>query len=120
MQREKVLETILAIVAGLLLLALVLSVQALHIIALALLGTALAFPFLSEKIALLWLKLAEVLGKINSVLLLSLIFYLVLTPWAFIFRFFHRDNLYMIRKQVGSYYTERDYEYSARDFDNPW
>lgn len=120
MQRDKVLETILAIVAGLVLFALVLSLQALHVIALVLLGIALVSPFLSEKIAMLWLKLAHGMGKVNSLLLLSVIFYLVLTPWAFLFRLFHRDNMHMTGKQAGSYYAERNYEYSARDFDNPW
>lgn len=38
-----------------------------------------------------WLKLAQLLGIVNSRVILSLMFYLVLTPVAFLYRLFNRQ-----------------------------
>jgi len=119
-KREKVLETILVIVAGFLAISILFSIKTLMYIALVLLGVTILSVQLSEKIALFWLRLANILGKINSFLLLSAIFYLLLTPWAFIYRLFNKDILKIKAKQEESYYFERNHEYSAQDFENMW
>jgi hypothetical protein len=40
-----------------------------------------------------WLALAKFLGRVNSAVFLSLTFFLVLTPLAFVLRLFGRDEL---------------------------
>ena len=120
MKREKVLETILVIVAGILIISLISKIKALNIVALGLLVLTLVSPFAAEKIAWLWFKLAHIMGRINTFILLFVIFYLFLTPLAFIFRLFNHDNLMLRKKQRDTYYTERNHNYSAGDFENIW
>jgi len=40
-----------------------------------------------------WMKLAGIIGNINSRILLGLVFYLLLTPLAFFYRIFNRNAL---------------------------
>lgn len=49
-----------------------------------------------------WIKIGNVLGKINSTILFTLIFFLVFTPIAFIFKLFGRDRLHTNFKAVKS------------------
>lgn len=49
-----------------------------------------------------WIKIGNVLGKINSTILFTLIFFFVFTPIAFIFRLFGRDRLNTKFKAVKS------------------
>ena len=57
----------------------------------ALLLLGLADNPLANLLSAGWLKLSELLGAINSKIILSLIFYLVLTPVAFIYRLFNKQ-----------------------------
>ncbi|MFT5168133.1 MAG: hypothetical protein ACI8P3_003372 [Saprospiraceae bacterium] len=78
--------------------------------------------FLSKKIAWLWFKLAETLGRINGFILLSLLFYFLLTPLAWLMRRFKKDTLKLKKKSypANSYYIDRNHDYSAKDIENPW
>lgn len=49
-----------------------------------------------------WIKIGNVLGKINSTILFTLVFFLVFTPIAIIFRLFGRDRLHTRFKAVKS------------------
>ena len=59
-----------------------------------------------------WMKIAVILGKINGFIILGLIFYGMITPYAIILRIFKREPL-MTKyvKTKNSYWTETD----ARD-----
>lgn len=49
-----------------------------------------------------WIKIGNILGRINSTILFILIFFLVFTPIAFLFRLFGRDRLNTNFKAVKS------------------
>ena len=53
-----------------------------------------------------WMKLGLILGKINSYVILGLIFILILQPIAFIMKFLNYDPLRMKRKKNESSYRE--------------
>ena len=62
------------------------------------------------------------LGAINSRVLLTLVYYLVLTPIALLYRLTHRDPLSLKRADdTGrSYWIVRDHTFGPRDLERPW
>lgn len=121
-KRLKSLETALVIVTGLLALYFWLKNPWLLRSALAVGLAAVFSPWLSEKLHAGWMLLAQGLGWFNGRVLLSLVFYLFLTPIAWLARKAGAANLQLRRKPAGegSYYIERNYRYEARDLENTW
>jgi hypothetical protein len=75
--------------------------------------------YLAEKIVWIWDKIALILGTINSKILLSVIFYVFLVPIALLSSLFKKkDELILKKKSEGSYYKERNHEYSSEDLEN--
>ncbi|PCJ27656.1 MAG: hypothetical protein COA97_03295 [Flavobacteriales bacterium] len=81
--------------------------------------TSIISSYLAEKIVWVWDKIALVLGTVNSKILLSAIFYLFLVPIALISRVFKKEDELILKKRTeGSYYKERNHEYSSEDLEN--
>ena len=120
MSREKVLEAILTIVAGLLFFYFLLNVSILLYLAFALAVIGIVSGFLAGKIVWLWFKLSKALGFISSRILLSVIFYFVLLPLSLLYRLFHKDNLMLDKKNKITFFVERDHQYTSDDLKNPW
>lgn len=55
-----------------------------------------------------WMKLADLLGKLVSPLVLGVIFFVLITPYALIARLSGRDPLRLKRRQLNSYWLERN------------
>ncbi len=83
---------------------------------------SLAVPVLGDLIVKGWYKLAEILGAINGRILLSIIFFIFLTPIALLSRLFVKKNPLALKKQEsgGSAFTERNHLYTAKDMENVW
>ncbi len=94
--------------------------QAFVAVALALLIIALFIRPAAKQISRGWLKFAEVIGTFNSRVILSLTFYLFLTPIAFLFRLFTRNPLMLKADDAPSFYTERNHTYSGADLEKMW
>ena len=89
--------------------------------ALALMLVALFVKPLARIISRAWMKFAEVVGTFNSRLILSLVFYLLLTPLALLYRAFNRNPLSIKPGQKdGSLFVPRDQFYSKTDFEKMW
>ncbi|WP_031529395.1 SxtJ family membrane protein [Dyadobacter crusticola] len=87
----------------------------------AILGLVCIFiPLAGELIVKYWFKLAEVLGKINGAILLTIIFLVVLVPVALIARLNKKDALALKRNQTGSLFHERNHKFEAKDLENVW
>jgi hypothetical protein len=122
MKRERTLETMLVITVGLLVLHLIFKKPWL-LTAAAVIGLIGVFSnFLSEKITLGWTKFAEVLGRINAAILLSVVFFLVVTPIAFLRKLLGgKDTLHLRdRRDARTLYEERNHAYEAKDLENTW
>ena len=119
MKREQVLETIIVIAAGLLAISVLFGVRELIFVSFGFLCIAIVSRYLAEKISQFWFRAAHLLGRINSFILLSAVFYLILTPVALISRLFNRSNL-TLKKDLESFYVQRDHEYLPEDFENTW
>jgi uncharacterized protein involved in cysteine biosynthesis len=72
-------------------------------------GAGLVIPFALKPVYILWMKLAFVLGWINTRILLILIFYLVFTPVGLLMRVLGKDHLERkIEKNKASYWKKRE------------
>ncbi len=61
--------------------------------------------------------LTGIIGKFNNIVLLSLIYWVVLTPVAF---FMKKKTGVVLKKPVGSNFMERSHLFSKNDLNNPW
>ena len=120
MKKEETLKAHLMIVAGLLIFFLITKNPLFAYISLGLSLVSLFIPPVGMWIAIGWTKLTELLGAINSRILLSLIFFLVLLPVAFISRLFRKDAMQIKRSATGSLYSVRNHIYTGDDLKNVW
>lgn len=111
-------KTQLVMVTGLLVLAAFFDSE--YIAHLALIVGLLSFiPPAGNRMVWGWYKLAEGLGWFNSRVLLSLVYYLVVTPIAVLFRIFENDPL-QLKDRKGSMFNFREHTYTKEDLENPW
>ncbi len=122
MNASKALETLAVLALVSLAAGLYFDARPFSILALALLFTGLFLKRIAVRIAEAWMRFAGVLGAFNSRVILALIFYLFLTPLAFVYRLFHGDFLRLRRADdpKTSYWTRRDHRYSAGDLGKIW
>ncbi|MCA1802884.1 MAG: SxtJ family membrane protein [Rhodothermaceae bacterium] len=122
MTREKQLETILVVSTALLLFFLIFNVSWLLYSAFALSLLALISRSFSYWFTRGWLGFSEILGFVMSRLIMTLLYFLVLTPIALLYRAFNKDPLQLNhnRNRSGSYYTHRGHIYTAKDLNNTW
>lgn len=88
--------------------------------ALVLLTVALARPALLAQPNRLWLAFGARLHVVTSLLILGVLFYGVLTPFALVLRVFGRDRLHLKRSTGSSYWSARDDADRAPSFDKPY
>lgn len=80
-----------------------------------LLLAGLLIPALARRFHVVWMRLAVVLGYINSRVLLSLMFYGVFTPYGIVSRLVKRDPLNRRGARRESYWTQRKQTKQARE-----
>ena len=65
-------------------------------------------PILLKPIYILWMTFAVILGWVMTRVVLSLVFYLIITPIALITRLIGKDFLTLKSKKLESYWNNRD------------
>jgi len=122
MSSKKEIQTILVIIIGFLILYAVFRWQGFWIMALIIGIPGLLIPSIRSYIVKGWFRLAKMLGFINARIILSIIYFVLLCPLAFVSRLFSKDKFQFKKKKSAqdSYYTVREQEYNAEDFKNPW
>ncbi len=65
-------------------------------------------PWLLQK----WMVLLHFIGRINTKILLAIVFFGVLTPIAWMYRFFHKSP-----KKEDSSFVQREHTFDASDFE---
>ncbi len=119
MEKDKQLEAILVIVLGFLVLYLVLEKPLFLWISLGLGLLSLFSNFALAKITWIWYKLAEGLGYVNSRVLLSAVFFVVLVPVALMARLISGNKL-KLKKEQRSYYEEVNVKYDKEGMEDMW
>ncbi len=72
-----------------------------------LVAAGLLVPPAARAFHVAWMRLAVLLGHVNSRVLLTLMYYLVITPYGFVTRLVGRDPLRRRGAAQGSYWVER-------------
>ncbi len=80
----------------------------------------LLVPKLAAYLAWGWLRLAHILGTINAKIILTLIFYIILTPIALLYRFWRGDALGVRQRQPHSNWHRRDHTFQKEDLEKAW
>lgn len=75
--------------------------------------------FVADKIHLFWNKLSSVLGYIMPKVILTLIYFIFLTPVALIYRIKNKDNL-QLKNNKKSMFNDRNHSYTNKDFETTW
>lgn len=113
-------ETMLVITVGFLLLHLVFKQRVFLFLALGFGLTGILSAWLSEKTDWLWQQLSLALGRVSNTVLLTLIFFLVLTPVGILRRLFTKGSFLSWDKDKHSNFTDRDHRYTKKDLENTW
>jgi hypothetical protein len=120
MRREKQLEALLTITVGFAVLYLIFKKPYLLSIAVIIGLCGVFSKFLTLWISKGWFKFSELLGWINSRILLSAVFYVILFPVALLQRLTGKDALMLKKTQRKSFYQERNHTYTPQDIKNSW
>lgn len=121
MKQEEKTKAQLVIVVGLLVLSYLLNIDLLIPISLGLGLIFLIIPSLGNLIIKGWFKLAEGLGYINSKILLSIIYFIILVPTALLQKIFSKkDNLLLKKKDRNTSFTTRNHAYKKKDMKYGW
>ena len=116
MKEKNKYGSVLAITGGLLVFLYIYRIDMLLYIAILFIVLGLLSSYFRTGIAWLWIELAYLLGWLNSRILLSIIFYLVLTPLAIVRRVIIKKT----QENKNSAYIVRNQLYTASDLDKPW
>ena len=72
-------------------------------------GLALILPSMLKPIYIVWMTFAVILGWFMTRVILSLLFYVIITPIGLVLRIFGKDFLELKKQAVqGSYWNQRD------------
>ena len=115
----KVAETILILSLASMIIGFIFEIEQCFAISTILLLAYLIAYRICLWITRIWLGFSKVLGGLMSRLLLSLCFYLVLTPISFIYRLFNTDNL-DLKPTKTSYFHTRDVIFDKQYFERIW
>lgn len=113
-------ETILVITVGLLVLHLVFSAKIFLTLSLLVGLAGILSPWLSEKIHFCWNKLSLLLGTVSNGVLLTLVFFLVLTPVGLVRRLFGKSTMTRADPDQRSNFTDRDHTFTKQDLEKTW
>ena len=67
-----------------------------------------------------WFKVVELISLVNSRIILTFIFFFVLTPLALTRRLFKRQDTLNLKPVKKSLFKERNHTYSQDDMTRPW
>lgn len=87
--------------------------------AIGLLGVVVFIPSFANRIESWWMRFAHILGRVNSRILLSIIFYVFLIPLALLRRLVTRSSTDR-RGVTATNFVSRDHRYTDRDLINTW
>ena len=76
--------------------------------------------FLAEKIDWIWTKTGWILGKIVPNIIMTFIFYVVLTPTAFLSRLFGKSDPMDLKNKAVSLFKTKGTTYNKESFEKPW
>ena len=116
----KAKETVLVLTVGLIVLFLVFKSRVFVYCALVIGLLGVLSTWVSGKIDWVWGRLAHVLGWVSNTVLLTVIYFFVITPVAVIRRMRKRDGLTRFDAGAKSNFVERGHTFEKKDLENTW
>lgn len=113
-------KTVLTIVVGMIVLFLVFKIKLLLTIGLLIGIAGISSDWLAKQIDFVWMKLAWVLSLIVPNIVLSVIFYLFLTPIAFFNKLFGQKDPLSIKQTDKSLYKTHEKTFDKAYFEKHW
>ena len=75
---------------------------------------------LAKSIDFIWRKFALLLSLVVPKILLTLVFYLVLTPLALLSRLNKKSDPLLLKRVEGTFFRDMEKEFKKKDFENTW
>lgn len=120
MERKKDLRTLLGIAAGMVVLSFVFRIPIFLYLAIALCTAGLFSTRLAAFIAGLWTKATNLVGYAINAVLLSLVFFILLTPLALVRKITGKSPILLRPTQGDSYFHIRNHKYEKSDLQDMW
>ena len=114
------IKTILIIALGLIILYLKFQLNWILYVALSISIGGVISQKISKTIDFLWMKLAWVLSLIVPKIVLTIIFYMILSPMAFIAKLFGAKNGIVLKNTGTSSFIEINKKFEKSSFEKPW
>lgn len=91
-------------------------------VAMALHVINMIWPQVYRPVAVIWLGISDLIGSVVSRILLSLVFFLVVTPIGLLRRLSGKDSLKLraFKAGQGSVMLERNHVFTAQDLERPY
>jgi len=113
-------KTVLVICTGLILVYFIFSLKWILFVAFAIGILSILSEWISKKIEWVWFQLTKLLSMIVPNILLGAIFYLFLTPIAFLANIFTKSDPLLIKRPIDTAYKVVNKQFKAADLKNPW
>lgn len=120
--RDQAKDTGMAMVLLCLLIGWLADAERLFLLAIPLLVITMVFPGLYRPVAVVWLGLSHLLGTVVSRILLTVVFFVIVTPVGLLRRLLQMDSLQLKKFRRGreSVMKVREHLYVASDIDRPY
>lgn len=113
-------STILSIIFGFLVINLFFNSDLLVYFLIAISGLSIFSKLFSNIVEKLWFQLAKILSKIIPSVLLGIIFFILLTPLAFLSKLFKAKTDYKSKNNSESLFTSCNKSFSKTSFERTW
>ncbi len=113
-------KTVLVITVGFLVLFFFLKQNVFLYVALGVGLLGMLSSYLAEKIDWIWTKIGWILSFIVPNILMTIIFYVVLTPTAFLSRIFGKSDPMDLKNSQVSLFKKKEATFSKESFEKPW
>lgn len=112
--------TILSIVFGFFVINLFLNLPLINYGLVAFMALSLISETISNTIEKFWNGLAQILSHIFPTILLTLVFFLLLTPLALLAKLFNSKSDYILKNKKGSIFRDSAKSFTKDSFERAW
>ncbi len=113
-------KTVLVITVGLLIVHVITKMQWPLITAIVIGLLGVISVYLAKQIDYLWMKLSWVLSLIVPNIILSIVFFFILTPIAFLSKIFGEKNQLNLKNTAPTLFKDRGKPFEKVSFEKPW
>ncbi|MFN3759505.1 MAG: hypothetical protein ACK4SF_09825 [Algoriphagus aquaeductus] len=113
-------QTLLVICTGLVLVYFIFDLKWLLFVSFGLGLMGILSDWFSRKVEWVWFKLTYLLSMVVPNLLLALVFFLILTPIAFLAGIFKNKDSLQIKRPEKTAYLSINKKFHPADLENPW